>query len=195
MRTPSPQRGRSTGSVSWQPLGALSSMLSSTSTPCWEWAFLHSFPQLPASPFLTSTSKASSSKPCIHFSMLYTAVGVWFVFIVPWGHPSHLALVLFSTMAFVMDKWPSWTALTVFSTWASLPAQLTWPAKRNQTSLASPRGSPSLSDGHLKNKITSLGARTTASGICSSRPSWNMSVINELVHAWEGGGLVSSFFL
>ena len=50
---------------------------------CWEWVFLLSVPQLFTLPFLTSTLKSSSSKPCMHSSMLYVAVGVQFVFIVP----------------------------------------------------------------------------------------------------------------
>ena len=42
---------------------------------CWEWAFFHSVPWLLASSFLTSASEASSSKPHIHSSMLYEAMG------------------------------------------------------------------------------------------------------------------------
>ena len=74
------------------------------------------------------------------------------------------------------------------STWASLLVQLTGWAKQNPTSLLLPRGNPSLNNLHPKNKIASLGARTTASVIHSSRPSWNKLAINEPVHAWEGWG-------
>ena len=156
---------------------------------CWEWVFLHSVPQLLTSQSLTSTSEASSSKPCIHPWMLYAVAGVWFVFVVPWGCPGLLAIVLFSMMASAIAWKLSCTVLTVVSTWSSLPAQFTGLAKWNPTSIALPRGSSSLSNHHLKNKIASPGARTTASVIHSSRPSWNMLAINKLVHAWEGGSV------
>ena len=54
--------------------------------------------------------------------------------------------------------------------------------------LAFPRGDPFLHDCHPKNRIASPGARTTASVICSSRPSWNISTINKPCHVWKGGG-------
>ena len=73
------------------------------------------------------------------------------------------------------------------STCAVLPAQLTGSVKLNPTSLAFPKGSPSLSDHHPKNKIASPGARTTALVIHSSRPSLNMSAFNEPLLVWEGG--------
>ena len=146
-------------------------MPSSTSSTHCEWAFLHSVPWLLSSSFLTSALEASSSKPCIHSLMLYAAVGVQFVFNVPWGHLGPLTLVLFSVMATVMAEWPSCTVFTIVSTWASLLAQLTGSPKWNPTFLASLRGSPSLSNYHLKNKIASTGAKTTASIIHSSRPS------------------------
>ena len=87
IRTPPPEEG-----------DALEVSLSNFGTPfllChllllpthWEWAFLCSVLWLLASPFLTSTLEASSSKTCIHSLMMYTAVGVHFVFIVPWKHP------------------------------------------------------------------------------------------------------------
>ena len=135
-----------------------------------------------------STSEAFSSKPCIHSFMLYAAVVVLFVFVVPWGHPGPLALVLFSMTVSAMAQWPFWIVLTIISTWDSLLAQLTVLPKWNPTSLVLPRGSPSLSNWHPKNKITSPEAKTTASVICSSRSSWNMLAINKSVHAWEGGG-------
>ena len=151
IRTPSPWRGRSTQSVYWQSWGVLSSMPSSTSTHMLRMNFLNSVLWLLTSPFLTSTSEASSCKACIHSSMLYAAVGVWVVFVVPRGHPGPLALVPFSMMESAMAQGPSCPVLTIISTWASLSAQLTGPAKWNPTSLALPRGSPSLSDHHPKN--------------------------------------------
>ena len=153
---------------------------------CWEWVFLCSVTWLLISSFLTSALEASSSKPCIHSLMLYAAVGIWFVFVVPWGCSGPLALVLFPMMVSVMAQWPSWTVLIVISTWASLPTQLTGPPKWNPTSLASLKGSHSLSYYQPKNKIASPGVKTTASVCHSSGPSWNMSAINKLVHAWGG---------
>ena len=44
-------------------------------TVCWEWAFLCSDLLSTTSPFLTSPSGASSSKPHIHSSILYAAMG------------------------------------------------------------------------------------------------------------------------
>ena len=103
-----------------------------------------------------------------------------------------LALVLYSMMTSAMAQWHSWMVLTIISTRAFLLTQLTGMAKWNPTSLVSPRGSPSLNNCHPKNKITSTGARTTASVICSSRSSWNMLAINKPVHAWESGGWLPS---
>ena len=88
---------------------------------------------------------------------------------------------------------PSCMVFTVTSTCAVLPAQMTGLVKLNPTSLTFPKGSPSLSDHHPKNKIASPGARTTASVICSSRPSWNMSAINKPLHVWVGGGQLPPF--
>ena len=48
------------------------------------------------------------------------------------------------------------------------------------------QGSPPLCDPHPKNRIACPWARTTALLICSLRPSWNISAINEPLHAWEG---------
>ena len=76
--------------------------------------------------------------------------------------------------------------------WAVLLVQLMGSIKLNPASLAFPRRSPSLCDCHLKNRITSSGARTTASVMCSSRPSWNISAINEPLHVWKGGGWLPS---
>ena len=150
---------------------------------CWEWVFLCWVLQLLALPFLTSTSEASSCRPFIYSLMLYATAGVQFVFIVTQGILAPLALVLLSTMASAMAWPPSCTVFTIISTWASLPAQLTGLTKQNPTSLALPRRSPYLSNCHLKNNIALPGARTTASVICSSKPSWNMSEINLLVLA------------
>ena len=143
--------------------------LSNYGTPCllhhllvlpkhWQWVFFHSVLWFLVLLFLSSALEASSSKPHIHSSMLYVVVGVQLVFMVPKRHPGPLALILFSTMASAMAWWPSWTVLTIFSTWASLPAQWTGLPRWNPTSLASSRGSPCLSD-HLKNKIISLGGQ------------------------------------
>ena len=141
------------------------------------------------SPFLTSTLAASSSKPCIHSSMLYVTVGAQVAFIILWGCPGSLASVLFSTTASAVAQQPSCMVFTITSTCAILKVQLTEPVKLNLTSLEFPKGSPSLSGCHPKNKIASPVARTMASVIFSSRPSWNMSAINETLCAWEGGGL------
>ena len=100
---------------------------------CWEWTFFYSVPWLLTLPFLTFVLEASSSKPLVHSLMLYAAVGVWFVFGVPQGHPGPMALVLFPMLASVMAWWHSHKVLTTISTWASLLAQLTGPMKRNAT--------------------------------------------------------------
>ena len=158
-------------------------------TKCSEWAFFCSVPWLLNLSFLTSALEASSSKPHIHSLMLYAAVGVWFVFVFPWGHPCPLALVLLSMTVSAMVQWPSWTVLTIIYTWASLPTKLTWPSKWNPTSLVSPRGSPSLSDHQPKNKIYCLnGGQNHCFYNSFFRQSWNMLAINELVHAWGDGG-------
>ena len=99
-----------------------------------------------------------------------------------------LALVLFYTTVSAMAQWPSCTVFMVTSTWAVLLVQLMGPVKLNPTSLAFPKRSPFLSDHHPKNSIVSPGARTTGLVIHSSRPSWNISAINEPLHTWEGGG-------
>ena len=138
--------------------------------------------------------EASSSKPSIHSLMLHATAGVWFVFVVPPGCPDPLALVLFSTTASTIAQQHSCTVFTIVSTWSSPLAQLTGLAMLNPTSLALPRESPSLSDHHPKNMIIFPEARTTASVIHSSRPSQIVLAINELVHAWEGGGWSSPSF-
>ena len=153
----------------------------------WEQVFFCSVPQLPTSSILTSSLEASSSKPNIHSLMLYAAAGVQFVFVVPEGHPGH---------------WPYFSFPWWHLQWLndlpgqyspsfppkSLLAQLTGLPKQNPTTLVSPRGSPSLNNHWPKNKIASPGAKTTASVICSSRPSWNMLAITELVQAWRHEG-------
>ena len=144
--------------------------------------------QLKASPFLASLLGASSSTPHIHSLILYAVAGVFITFIVPQGHAGPLAFVLFSTTASAMAQWPFCTVFMVTSTYAVLPPQLMGPVKLNPTSLALPKGSPSLCDHCPKNRTASLWARTTALLICSSGPSWNMSAINKTLHAWEGGG-------
>ena len=154
---------------------------------CWGWAFSCSVSQLLILSFLSYASEASSSKPHILSSMLYAVTGVQLVYVVPQGHPGHLALIHFPMMASAMAQQPSSTVLTIISTWASLPAQLTGPPKQNPTSFASSRGRPSLSNHHQKNKIASPEAKTTASVICSSRLSWNISAINKPVHVWGVG--------
>ena len=68
------------------------------------------------------------------------------------------------------------------------PGQLTGPVKLNLMSLALSKGSTSLYNHLPRNKIASPSARTTASAIHSSRPSWDMSAISSPLHAWEGGG-------
>ena len=137
--------------------------------------------------------------PHVHFGSLFFQAphpffnvvccgGACIVFVIPWGDPGPLALILFSTTASAIAWPPSCMVFTIASNCAMLLAQLAWPVKLNLTSLAFPKGSPSLSDYHPKNKITSLGTRTTASVIHSWRPSWNIPAISELLHTWEGGG-------
>ena len=155
---------------------------------CWEWAFLHSGLQSTALPFLASPLGASSSMLCIHSLTSYAAVRVLITFIIPLVHPGPLALILISTTASAVAWWPSCTVFMVTSTWVALLAQLMGPVKLNPTSLSFPKGSPSLHDHHPKNRIASPWASTTASVICSLRPSWNISSINEPLHSWEGGG-------
>ena len=121
----------------------------------WEQAFLHSGPWLISSPFLISTLGGSSSKPCIHSSMLYAVAGVLITFVILQGCTGLLALVLFSTTASAMAQQPSCTVFMVASTWAVLLAQLMGPVKLNPTSLAIPKGSPSLSDHCPKNSSLS----------------------------------------
>ena len=89
--------------------------------------------------------------------MLHAVVGALITFIILWGCPGSLALVLFSRTASAMAQQPSCTVFTVASTCTVLLAQLTGPVKLNLTSLAFPKGSPSLSDHHPKNRIASLG--------------------------------------
>ena len=67
------------------------------------------------------------------------------------------------------------------------PGPINWAVQAESNISCITKGSPSLRNCHLKNKITSPGARTTASVIHSSRPSLNMLGINTMVHAWEGG--------
>ena len=64
----------------------------------------------------------------------------------------------------------------------------TGPVKLNLTSLALPKGSPSLHNCLPKNNIASSGARATALVIHSLGPPWNMSAISDPLHAWAGGG-------
>ena len=138
---------------------------------------------------------------CINSSTSYAAVGVfitflevslyWYdiiTFVIPWECPGPLALVLFSTTASMIAQQPTCTVFTVASTWVALPVQLMGPMKLNPTSLAFPKGSPSLCDCHPKIRIASLGTSTTALVICSSRPSWNISAINKPLQAWKGVG-------
>ena len=82
----------------------------------------------------------------------------------------------------------SCTVFTVVSTCTVLLAQLTGPFKLNPKFSTLVKESPSLGNWFPKNKIASPGARSTASVIHSSRPSWNMSAISNPLHAWEGGG-------
>ena len=80
-----------------------------------EWEFFHSVPTLLTSSIPTSALEPSSSKPCIHSLMLYAAVRVQFVFVVPQVFPGLLALVLFSTTSSAMAQQPSCTVLTIVS--------------------------------------------------------------------------------
>ena len=93
------------------------------------------------------TLGASSSMPHIHSSMSYAVVRVLITFVIPWGCPGPLALVVFSTTASAMAWKPSCTVI---------PAQLMGPVRLNPTSLAFPKGSPSLHDHCPKNRIASL---------------------------------------
>ena len=151
----------------------------------------HFFPQVHEHPhhhFLHLLLGVSSLKSHIHSSMLYAAAGAWVALVIPWGHAGSLPLVLFSTTAFAIAWQPSCTVFKVTSTCTTLPAQLTGSVKLNLTSLAFPKGSPSLSNHLPKNKFASPEARTTSSVIHSLRPCWNMSAINKPLNAWEGGG-------
>ena len=188
VRTPTPRRWWATRRASRKSWSSLSSTPSTTLTSMLTMIFFHSSLQLPMSPFLASTSGASSSRPHIHSSMLYAAAGAQVVFVIPWGILAPLTLVFFSTTASTIAWQPSCMVFRVTSIWAILSAQLTVPVKLNLTSLTFPKGSPSLNDHYPKNKIASPGAMITVSAIHSLRPSWNMSAINQPLQAWEGGG-------
>ena len=76
----------------------------------------------------------------------------------------------------------------IYFTWVCLPAQITGSATLNATSLAFPWERPSLRDHLPQNKIASQGARTTASVILSSRPSWDIcrQLIGQSTHGELG---------
>ena len=137
---------------------------------------------------LTSPSDTPSSIHCIQSSTLEVPAEDWAAFLIPLGHPGPLAFDFFSITASAIAQKPSWTVLTVASTYAGHLAQLTECVKLNLTSLVLPKGNPSLFNHLPKKNITSPGPRITALVIYSSRSSWNMSAINDPLHAWEGGG-------
>ena len=99
-----------------------------------------------------------------------------------------IAFIIFSTTAYTMASEPSCAVFMVASPWAVLLAQLMVHIKLNPTSLAFPKGNPSLHVHRPKNRIASSEASTPLLVICSSRPSWSISTINEPLHVREGGG-------
>ena len=169
------------------------------------WSYFSSVPPTTLTSMLRTS--VSSIRPainciansCLHFgSIFFHAPHPLFNVICHGGGPCYLhhsrrlpgplALVLFSTTASAMAQHPSCTVFMVASTWVVLLAKLMGPIKLNPSSLAFPKGSPSLHDHHPKNRIASPGARTTALVIWCSRPSQSLSTIKEPLHAWEGGG-------
>ena len=90
-----PRRGQTTRSVYRKLWSSLSSASSVILTSRLRMSIFCSSLWLPTSTFLTFTLGASSSKPCIHSSKLYAVAGAQAAFIIPWGNPGPLALVLF----------------------------------------------------------------------------------------------------
>ena len=185
--TPSPWRGRSTGSVSQLSWGTLSSMPSPTSTH----TLRMSIPLL--SPTIAGFTISHLHFGSIFLEALHPLFDVVFCYrglvylcfslgaswppglrSFPWWHP-------YGSMTF-LDITHSHFHLGLSS------GPINWATKVEPNIPCITKRKTLFEWLSSKNKIASPGARTTASVIHSSRPSWNMSAINELVHTWEGGG-------
>ena len=140
---------------------------------CWEWVFLHSSLWITLyhhfSPPLSGASSSKSLHPLFNVTCCSRGPGLPSSFCVQCPGPLSLSSLFHNSIhnslatflySYLQSPLPAPFCL----------AQLTGPVKLNLTSLAFPKGSPSLSDHVIQRiRLPSLETRTTASIILSSR--------------------------